>query len=57
MVKFGCNIVLFSPAHWNTDINLEIEDVNLVFVKFTYEYFKNAINELRTKETLLSTWN
>ena len=57
MVKCGSNTVLLSPAHWQTDINLETEDVNLLFGKFTYDYFKNASNELRTKETLLSTWN
>ena len=54
-VKCGGNTMLFSPAHWQADINLEIEDVNLLFVKFTYDYYKNANNELRTKETLLAT--
>ena len=29
----------------------------MLFVKFTYVYFKNANNELGTKEILLSTWN
>ena len=36
-------------SHQQADINLEIEDVNLLFVKFTYDYFKNANNDLRTK--------
>ena len=57
MVKCDGSTVLFSPAHWQTDINLEIDAVDLLFVKFTYDYFKNANNELRTKETLLSTWS
>ena len=57
MKKCDGNTVLSSPAHWQADINLEIEDVNLLFVKFTSDYFKNANKELRTKETLSLTWN
>ena len=57
MKKCDGNTMLSSPAHWQADINLEIEDVNLLFVKFTSDYFKNANKELRTKETLLLTWN
>ena len=29
----------------------------MLFVKFTYDYYKNANNELRIKETLLAAWN
>ena len=33
MVKCCANTALFLPTHWQADVNLEIEGVNLFLVK------------------------
>ena len=43
MVKGGANTALFLPTHWQADVNLEIEGVNLFLVKLINNWMEIII--------------
>ena len=58
MVKYDGSTVLFSPAQWQTDVaDVSVEDMNLLFVKFTFDFFHSIKETPKTKEALILSWN
>lgn len=50
MVKYDGSTVLFSPAQWQTDVaDVSVEDMNLLFVKFTFDFFHSIKETPKTK--------
>ena len=58
MVESDGSTVLFSLAQWQTDAaDVNIEDMNLLFLKFTFDFFYSIRETPKTKEALISSWN
>ena len=58
MVKSDSSTVLFSQAQWQTDAaDVTVEDMNLLFLKFTFDFFHSIKETPKTKEVLISSWN
>ena len=58
MVESDGSTVLHSPAQWQTDAaDVNIEYMNLLFVKFTFDFFHSIKETPKTKEALISSWN
>ena len=58
MIESDSSTVLFSPAQWQTDAaDVTLEDMNLLFVKFTFDFFRSIKETPKTKEALISSWN
>ena len=50
MVKYDGSTVLFSPAQWQTDVaDVSVEDMNLLFVRFTFDFFHSIKETPKTK--------
>ena len=56
MIESDGSTVLFSPAQWQADIaDVTVEDMNLLFVKFTFDFFHSIKETPKTKEALISS--
>ena len=58
MVESYGSTVLLSPAKWQTDAaNVTVKDMDLLFVKFIFDFFHSIKETPKTKEALISSWN
>ena len=54
MVESDGSTALFSPAQWQSDAaDVNIEDLNLLFVKLTFDFFYSIKEIPKTKEALI----
>ena len=58
MVESDGSTVLFSPTQWQTDAaDVTVENMNLLFLKFIFDFFHSIKETPKTKEALTSSWN
>ena len=50
MIESDGSAVLFLPAQSQTDADVTVEDMNLLFVKFTFDFFHSIKETLKTKK-------
>ena len=58
MIESDGSTVLFSLAKWQTDTaDVNIKDINLLFVKFSFDFYHSIKETPKTKKALISSWN
>ena len=57
MVEADSSTVLFSPVQWQTDADVAVADMNLLLVKFTFDFFHSIKETPKIKEALILSWN
>ena len=50
MIKSDGSSVLFLPAQSETDTDVTVQDMNLLFVKFTFDFFNSIKETPKTKK-------
>ena len=50
MIESDGSAVLFLPAQLQTDADVTVQDMNLLFVKFTFDFFHSIKETLKIKK-------